>query len=208
MKFENVSYNIVGYTIKDVNRGLTENDIKDFYRGLNYNAHDKYYKDLLKGKFNVSPLVVDLFKKYKSGYPDFILVHAEDSSIVKFVEVKLDGDSLRPNQIFFNNKLSEVADVTVAYFNNEERLENFENIVPVKLSSSLDKEIYRQLENLLYLQRKKGLKPFWVVAKLFEDYNTEILKEKNIKVIAKRLSVPKDRVVWFIKENLIKNKKK
>lgn len=202
MEIEEVKYKVIGYTIKGVNRGLTENDIKDFYRGIGFNAYDKYYKKLIEGNFNVPIRVIEVFERYKSGYPDFILVSAENKSVVKFVEVKLDGDSLRPNQIFFNNQLAEVADVTVAYFNNEEKLEG--EFIPVKATNSLDKEIQRQLEYLIQLQKKKGLKPFWVVAELFKKYNTEVLKEKNVSVIANGIKVSKSKVVWFIRENLLK----
>lgn len=205
MNFEENKFRVVSYSVDGSDRSLTEGDIKRFYSDL-YNVYKNYAGDLTNGKFKVSDEVKLLFGKYKSGYPDFLLESIFDKSVIKFVEVKLDGDALSPNQVHFNNELAELANVEVAYFNLREKYINAENVISTFKLCKRDKEIMRRCEYFIIAGKKRGFKPLWVVGMLYKDFNKLILDKRIVGIISSRINVPKDKIVWFIKNKLEEEK--
>lgn len=206
MYYSKVNYKIEGYTVTGIDRGLTEDDIKVYYRNIGYNAYSNYRNSIYE--YNLSKEGLQLFEDYKDGYPDFILVNCENKTDVKFVEVKLDNDSLRPNQIHFNNLLSEVEDVTVAYFNVEERFDKSKKVLGISKFDNKEKLILKRTEDLIRIQKKKGFKPLWVVSELYKNYGKDILNDKILARIAYVLHLKKSKIVYFVKNVLQINKKK
>lgn len=204
MEFKEVNYKVKAFITQNDERTLTENDIKEYYKNQGYNVYHNYAKKIREGKFILSPETVNLFNVYKDGYPDFMLVSINDPGLIKFVEVKLDNDSIRPNQIEFNNKLALLEDTSVIYFNNRGRYVNKDNITYVSKSTKTDKEIIKRLDSLAYIQQKKKFKVYWVVAELYKEYGKFILKKEITGIIADKLNIRKKNVVWFTKNNLIK----
>jgi len=207
MEFKKVNYKVEAYVTDSKERTLTENDIKLYYEALGYNVYMNYGKRIVNNEFKVSPNTIQLFEEYNNGYPDFLLVGLSDTENIKFVEVKLDRDHLRPNQIEFNNKLAVEEDVTIVYFNTSGRYENKDNINYISKFSKPEKQLIKRLDNLCYIQRKRGIKPYWVVAELYKEYGSFILKKKIIGIIAENINTSKKGIVWFVNNKLNKNNK-
>lgn len=212
MFIQQLNYKLECYTVDDLNRGLTEKDIERYYSDLGFNTFKKYVA-YIKG-INVSKaypilknIVIpkelrELFNKYDSGYPDLLL---EKNGKFKFVEIKLDKDSIRYNQIIFLTELSKIANVTVCYFNNLTILKR-EDFVKINTFTPAQKNILSKVELLSKIAKVKGNKPFWVVAELYKHYNKEILDKKILGIIGDKIGQPKDKVLWFIKTNLMVEK--
>ena len=206
MKFKKTKYKVEAYTIK-TNSNLTENDVKRFYKDQDYNVYTNYHHKLIEGEWYIKYEIKNLFQNYTSGYPDFLLIHAEDKTKIKFVEVKLDSDCIRPNQIDFNNKLAKFADVTVAYFNNENRYIDSSIIIENRKFTKDEKAILERCENLIKIRQVKNLKPLWIIATLFKEYGYLVIKKKVLGIIASKIGEEKSKIVWFVKDNLAKKQK-
>jgi len=211
MFVDTVNYKTQSYIVKDIKRGLTEKDIMLYFEKLGYMSIKSYVSHikgnkkspLLKG-INISKDISKVFKSYKSGYPDFLLV--KDNTI-RFVEVKLDNDSLRSNQLLFLQELSKYADVTVAYFNNLE-VTNEDEFKSINNFKGRDKLLVEHLEKLIHIQEEKGFKPYWVIAKLYESFEKRIYSKKLLPIISKELNISKESIFNFTKNNLDSSKSK
>jgi len=207
-----VKYNIENYTVTGIKRGLTENDIMRYYSNLGYNVSKRYINYIKYGvkprgilkKLVVPDKVKDIFNKYASGFPDIIMFK---NDIIKFVEIKLDHDSLRPNQIVVLNELAEVVDTSVCYFNNLEIL-NKEDFNGINSFSIKQKVILKQLELFSDLAKKQDNKPFWIVSMLYERFGNDILNKKVLGLISDNINESKDKIIWFIDTNLKHNETK
>ena len=209
MEIREVNYKTESYTISDINRGLTEKDIISYYNDLGYNVTKHYIKYIkgietnartisILGDVKISGKVKELFNKYKSGYPDLMLVKG---SKVKFVEIKLDGDSLKKSQIILLNELAEIADVSVCYFSNLYLLTR-QDYNKITNFTKAQKVILKQLELFTRLVRVHNYKPFWVVTKLYNQFGQAITDDKILGVISNNINQPKKKIVWFINTNL------
>jgi len=215
MEIHKVNYITESYIITGINRGLTETDVMRFYSDLGYNVLKKYVnyiKGLDPGKrvysimkdLKISNDIVKLFMEFNSGYPDIVLI--KDGKL-SFVEIKLDGDSIRSNQIVFLDRLSNFADVKVCYFNNLELFKK-EEYTRISKYTPEQKVILNQIELLHKISKVRNNKPFWIVAELYKKFDFKILDKKILGLIANKISQPKDRVVWFINTSLKKPGKK
>jgi len=203
MQFDKVNYKVEAYTTRNDERSLTENDIKEYYKEQGFNVYHKYHRGIREGKYMVSKETIKLFEEYSSGYPDFMLVRVTNPEEIKFVEVKLDNDSLRPNQVHFNTKLAELEDISIIYFNNRARYEADDDFILVSKVPKVEKQIIKRLDGLTYIQGKKGYKPYWVVAQLFKEFGIIILKKNVTSIIAGKTNLKKDSIVWFVKTSLM-----
>lgn len=203
MDISGVSYKVQSYIVSDLDRGLTEDDIKVFYENQEYNVYKNYKSKILDtSEFPINKYqkfsreVENLFCKYSRGYPDFLL---EKDGKYSFVEVKLDGDKLSPAQVFFCNELVALGeDVSVAYFNVLDRLEN-ENFVGTKSLGSLQKNVLVSCEKLKTKAIMTNKKPLWVVAELYKTFGQRmILSTKLLPLISSSLNVPKTTIKWFV----------
>lgn len=209
MKFKEVNFKSESLIVENVNRGLFEKDVQNYYNSLNYNAFREYV-GWIKGEEDNHPLkeivipdnIKELFHKYSSGYPDIIL---EKNGTLSFVEIKLPGDSLRPNQVVFLNELALIADTKVLYCYSPE-LEKVSEKLNVKKLSKDSKVIVNQLERLVKVAEVKKLKPLWVVAELHKKYDKKILEKKTLSIISFTLKTDKNKILWFIKNSLEKAK--
>jgi len=211
MNIRNTDYNIEHFIVEGLNRGLLENDIVRFYQDQSYNVfYSRDYVRYIHGEDDTNPIlniikhndpVKTLFSKYDSGYPDLLLIRG---NYVKFVEIKLDGDRVRPNQVLFLEELSKLYPTSLVFFNNISNSIKDEEVIKVSAFSKVDKLILNQIELLTKVAKKSDFKPFWVVSKLYEQFGYKILNKSIISILAKSIEQPKDKVVWFIKENLDK----
>lgn len=210
MNIHSITFKIEHYLITGTNKRLTETDIIKYYTNLGYDVTKKYYNRLRKQIANnsanpvfktgkLSTKILDVFRKYKSGYPDIILVKDKK---VSFIEIKLDNDSLRASQIEFLEELTKVADVKVCYFNNMEGLrkeDRYKSKTPLKKDKQT---VLDQLELYSRLARAKGNKPLWAVARLYNKFGKLILDKDVLGLIANRVNQPKEKIIWFVNEHM------
>lgn len=196
-----VNYKIESYI--STNK-ISEIDIFNYYITLGYRVYSEnirsrkssmYSRRIKSGKLIQDDNIINLFNKYSSGYPDLLLI--KDNKI-SFIEIKLDNDSLRPNQIVFLEELSLIADVTVVYI-NKEGVNVDGKIVDIT------REIIHYAKSLRTIQMKKGYKPQWIIAKVYEKYKDELLKSDVLKLFSKEISISKKNIISFV--NYINNKK-
>jgi hypothetical protein len=198
MEIRKATYNVESYIVGN-DRKIKEKDVLNYYIKLGYNAQlsGKYVKNIQKNP-NVSDDIKELFSIFSSGYPDMML---EKRGEVSFIEIKLDNDSLRESQVDFLEKLSGFANVTVAYFHTPVVYTRKE-FPSVKKYSEEEIMILDQLEQLIRVMLLKKNKPLWVVAKMYELYKEKILTNKILPCLCVDLKLSKDKIIWFINNNL------
>lgn len=204
-----VTFSIEHFLITDFNKKVTEIDIRDYYRGIGYSVfNSKTYSEFLRGErkdkflnnYEIDENIKTIFKEYNSGYPDILII--KDNKLT-FVEIKLEGDSLRPNQILFLNNLSKVTNVKVVYFNNINTIENTTIVKRMSTNAKVDKsdgEILKQLKYYNKIKEINKYKPFWVISALYNEFGKLILKKEYLGIIASSINETKEKVIWFIKK--------
>lgn len=211
MNIHPITFKTESYIITGTNKRLTENDIIKYYTELGYDVTKKYYNKLKKQMAqnitqptfkgaNLSKEILNVFKKYRAGYPDIILVK---NKRISFIEIKLDNDSLRASQIDFLEEFAKVADVKVCYFNNMEGLRRVDRKKPILNKDA--KTILDQLELYARIARAKDHKPLWTVARLYNKFGNLILGKSVLGVIATRVNQPKEKIIWFVSEHMEKH---
>jgi hypothetical protein len=202
MFYNEVSYSIKAYTVTDIKDRLTEKDVVNFYKKQGYKVYKVYNRRLINQSFSIEfeTKICNLFKKYSNGYPDLLLIKGRDH---KFVEIKINQDSLKVNQNIFLNELSKLTEVELVYFYDDQYQIKKED-KDIKGDIILKEELLK----LKKVAKRKKLKPLWVVSQLYETFGKEtILRKNNLVLITSHLSTKKDTVIWFVREVLEKEGK-
>ena len=216
MSISKVSYNTESYLVYDINRGLTETDVINYYTDIGYIVSKDYVKYLIGNPTDIcytsstfGLIVKDIiipnkvrqvFREFDNGFPDIMLLR---NGKISFVEIKLDNDRLRNNQVYFLSALSKVSKVTVAYFYNMSIKDN-KDFLSINNYSKEEKQILKQIELFNKLCRSKGNKPLWVVAELHNKWGNKILDKKILRVLSSTINQSKQKIVWFVKNTLTK----
>lgn len=198
MEIRKATYNVESYIVGNESK-IKEKDILRYYNEHGYNAQlSRRYVKHIQTNPNVSKEIKELFNIHNSGYPDLMLIRKGE---VSFIEIKLDNDSLRSNQVEFLEKLSYLAKTTVVYFNTP-IIYSRKEFPTIKNYSEEEIMMLDQLEQLIRVMRLKRNKPLWVVAKMYELYKEKILTIRILPCLSVDLKLSKDRILWFIKERL------
>ena len=172
----------------------TGDSIGVYFKDQGYQVFRKYASKIRNSKIASSEEVRTLFRAYDSGYPDFML---RKDGINSFIELKLDNDSLRSNQVIFLDKLGKIADVTVLYVNNINK-ELLTTKFAVASDDMLRVDIRKRISSLKKVVKKRHLKPLWIIATLYKKYGDIMLKDYLLSEICSRTNIDKGKVLWFI----------
>lgn len=208
-------FNVEFYIVDDLERGLVEKDIEIYYTKLGFNVYrSEQYLKHFQGKakhqmlvnLTISNDIKNIFNKYKNGYPDLLLCRGEE---FKFVEIKLDGDSIRPNQTLLLEELSHYVETSVVYFSNAIRLTKVKDEYKKDKLKIEDSSVLLELKSLENIRKKNNFKSFWTVNKLYEKFDVKILDKDVIGHISSAIQEKNSKVVWYIKTIIAeKNNKK
>jgi hypothetical protein len=209
MDLNEVSFSVEHFLINDFTKKVSEADIREHYRDNGYSVFtSRVYSEFLRGErkdkllkdYEIDDNIKSIFKEYKSGYPDILIIK---NNILTFIEIKLDGDSLRPNQILFLNNLSKITNVKVVYFTNINIIENTEIVKRMSTDAKVDRSdgnILKQLTKYDKIRQIKKYKPFWLISVLYKEFGMALLKKEYLGIIASSINETKDKVIWFVRK--------
>jgi hypothetical protein len=205
MIIRSTTFNVEHFIVENLDRGLTEKDVVRFYQDQNFNViFSKDYIKHLKGikenviltKINFDKELIEIFKKFENGYPDILIVK---DNYLKFVEIKLDGDSVRPNQVTVLEELAKVIPTSLIFFNNFNKNAGRNEFYKITEFTKIEKKIIDQLEHFVKISKIKKLKSLWVVVELYKKFDKKILDKKIVSVISNSIGESKEKIVWFVK---------
>jgi len=176
------------------NKKETEKSINLYFKEQGYQVFYNYASKIKNGKIASNDNIRSLFRAYDSGYPDLLL---RKDKILSFVEIKLDGDNLRPNQVLFLDKLAEEEDVLVLYVNNINKdLDGIRFETPSNDIIRVD--IRKRMKSLKKLERKNNYRPFWKISRLYHVYGDKLLEREILVEIASVTKIEAKKIEWFI----------
>lgn len=172
----------------------TEESIAEYFKELGFQVFFKYASKIRNGRISSNEQIRSLFKAYDSGYPDLLLRKDKE---ISFIEIKLDGDSLRQNQVLFLDKLGKIENVTVLYINNINK-----ELDVVKFETPSDSilrvDIRKRISSLKKLVKKRHYKPLWIIATLYSKYGDKLLEKETLAEVASRTKIDSNKITWFI----------
>ena len=178
---------------------LSELDVYRYYIKLGYKVYSEniksrkglmYSKRIKKGQLINNNAIKNLFEEYNSGYPDLLLIKGNE---ISFVEIKLDGDGIQPNQAVFLHELGKIADVKVIYFNYYD--------TSLKIESNLrgfPKDVHYTCRRYEKIRKKRSYKQLWIIATLYNKYKDDMLKEDILDIVAIETRISKEKIRSFV----------
>lgn len=174
----------------------TEKSIAEYFKKQGYQVFFRYASKIKNNRISSNDNIRSLFRAYDSGYPDLLL---RKDKLLSFVEIKLDGDSLRPNQVIFLDKLGNTEDVTVLYVNNINKdLSDIKFEIPSNDIFKVD--LRKRISSLKKLIKKRHYKPLWIIAALYNSYGDRLLEKEILVEVASRTGIDKNKITWFIEK--------
>lgn len=164
--------------------------ITNFYEKREFENNPNIFK--LNGIDNIDKRLIDLFKKYKLGYPDFVLI--KDGKI-SFIELKIERDGLSLDQIIFLNELSQIANVKVVnFYNTNKDPQPSKNITE-------EKEFRAFVKKLRNRCTAKKYNKYWIIAKSYEKYEKKLFRKEYTGMLSKISGIPKNSIIWYLNKN-------